>query len=45
MHIFIVKRLLNDVKLNYSNKSDLKPSNDAGGIVYHPSRENPTEAI
>lgn len=33
------------INFNYSNKSDLKPSNDAGGIVYHISRENPTEYI
>lgn len=45
MVIFIVKRLLNVVKLNNSNKSDLKPSNDAGGIVYHLSRENVLEFI
>ena len=40
-----MKQLLNVVKLNYSNKSDLKPSNDTGGIVIHPSRENPTECF
>ena len=32
------------LNFNYSNKSDLKPSNDACGIVVHLSREKPTEA-
>ena len=43
MNIFIIKLLLNDVKLNNSNKSDLKASNDLSGIVVHLSRESPTE--
>ncbi len=32
------------INFNNSNKSDSKPSNDAGGIVIHPSRESPTES-
>ena len=40
----LLKRLLNDVNFNNSNKSDLKPLNDACGIVIHISREKPTEA-